>query len=427
MNVLILGSGGRENALSWKIKQSPLLNQLFIAPGNAGTMDYGKNIDINPLDFEAVKNICLQEGIDLLIPGGEDTLVAGIYDFIKNDAELSHIKVAGPSKNGAQLEGSKAFSKDFMMKYNIPTAAYKEFDINNYEEGVAYIESHILPIVLKADGLAAGKGVLICENTQDALKGFEEMIKDKAFGDAGSKVVIEEFLDGIEVSYFVVTDGQSYHLLPHAKDYKRILEGDKGLNTGGMGAVSPVPFVTDEFNNKVISKIIEPTINGLRDENINYKGFIFFGLINVNGEPLVIEYNCRLGDPETEVILPRLESDLLNILSSIDDKMAFEQKNISITPKAATTVMLVSEGYPGNYEKGHSIDGYKDVDTNSIVFHAGTKSIDEKVVTNGGRVMAVTSLGENINEALNYSYNNINKICFKGITYRKDIGYEFKN
>lgn len=426
MNVIILGSGGRENALAWKISQSPLLKQLYIAPGNAGTSQYGENIAINPLNFQEVKNICLDKKIDLIIPGGEDTLVAGIYDFIKNDSELKHIIVAGPSREGAQLEGSKAFSKEFMKKYNIPTAEYKEFNNSNYDEGVEYIKNHSLPVVLKADGLAAGKGVLICETTEDALKGFEQMIKEKAFGEAGTTVVIESFLDGIEVSFFVLTDGQSYHLLPHAKDYKRISEGDKGLNTGGMGAVSPVPFVTEEFESKVISRIIQPTINGLKYDQIDYKGFIFFGLINVAGEPWVIEYNCRLGDPETEVILPRIESDILEVLLSIDNDVAFKNKTIDITKKAAATVMLVSEGYPGHYEKGHIIEGHTNVDDNSIVFHAGTKSELDKVITNGGRVMAITSLDDTIANALEHSYKNINKICYKGITYRSDIGYEFK-
>jgi len=426
MNVLILGSGGRECALAWKIKQSPLLSQLFIAPGNAGTQNYGQNVAINPLDFEAVKSFCLQENISVLIPGSEDSLVAGIYDYIKNDSELQHIIVAGPSRAGAQLEGSKAFSKEFMQRHNIPTAAYREFTQDNYNEGVAYIQQHSLPIVLKADGLAAGKGVLICETTEEALKGFEDMIQNHAFGAASSKVVIEEFLSGIEVSFFVLTDGQSFHLLPHAKDYKRILEGDKGLNTGGMGAVSPVPFVDATFQQKVLDKIIVPTINGLKSENILYKGFVFFGLINVNNEPYVIEYNCRLGDPETEAILPRIESDLLATIQLLDQPEAFAQADIQISQQASCTVMVVSQGYPGDYKKGFTIEGLDKVDNNSIVFHAGTKSQDNQVLTNGGRVLTLTSLGNNLQEALKHSYNNIDNISFEGKTYRKDIGYEFK-
>lgn len=427
MNILLLGSGGRECAISWKLSQSPLLTKLYIAPGNAGTTAYGENIAINPLDFDTIKKFCLDKKIDLLIPGNEDPLVAGIYDFIKNDETLNHIIVAGPSKAGAQLEGSKAFSKEFMLRHQIPTAAYREFNTENYEEGMEYIKNHTLPIVIKADGLAAGKGVVICESIEQALDCYKEMIQDKLFGEASSKVVIEEFLDGIEVSFFVLTDGNSYHLLPHAKDYKRILEGDKGPNTGGMGAVSPVPFVNEEFQHKVITKIIEPTIQGLKQENITYRGFIFFGLINVNNEPFVIEYNCRLGDPETEVILARIENDLLDVLTSIENPQAFSQKKISIDSKACATVILVSKGYPGNYEKGHLISGLENISDDSIIFHAGTKETENGIVTNGGRVIAVTSLADDLHQALQYSYKNISQIEFEGKTFRTDIGYEFQN
>lgn len=427
MNILLLGSGGRECAISWKLSQSPLLTKLYIAPGNAGTTAYGENIAINPLDFDTIKKFCLDKKIDLLIPGNEDPLVAGIYDFIKNDETLNHIIVAGPSKAGAQLEGSKAFSKEFMLRHQIPTAAYREFNTENYEEGMEYIKNHTLPIVIKADGLAAGKGVVICESIEQALDCYKEMIQDKLFGEASSKVVIEEFLDGIEVSFFVLTDGNSYHLLPHAKDYKRILEGDKGPNTGGMGAVSPVPFVNEEFQHKVITKIIEPTIQGLKQENITYRGFIFFGLINVNNEPFVIEYNCRLGDPETEVILARIENDFLDVLTSIENPTEFSQKKIKINTKACATVILVSKGYPGNYEKGQIISGLENISDDSIIFHAGTKETENGIVTNGGRVIAVTSLADDLHQALQYSYKNISQIEFEGKTFRTDIGYEFQN
>lgn len=427
MNILLLGSGGRECAISWKLSQSPLLTKLYIAPGNAGTTAYGENIAINPLDFDTIKKFCLDKKIDLLIPGNEDPLVAGIYDFIKNDETLNHIIVAGPSKAGAQLEGSKAFSKEFMLRHQIPTAAYREFNTENYEEGMEYIKNHTLPIVIKADGLAAGKGVVICESIEQALDCYKEMIQDKLFGEASSKVVIEEFLDGIEVSFFVLTDGNSYHLLPHAKDYKRILEGDKGPNTGGMGAVSPVPFVNEEFQHKVITKIIEPTIQGLKQENITYRGFIFFGLINVNNEPFVIEYNCRLGDPETEVILARIENDFLDVLTSIENPTEFSQKKIKINSKACATVILVSKGYPGNYEKGKVISGLENISDGSIIFHAGTKETEIGIVTNGGRVIAVTSLADDLHQALQYSYKNISQIEFEGKTFRTDIGYEFQN
>jgi phosphoribosylamine--glycine ligase len=422
-NILLLGSGGRECALAWKLSHSPLCGTFFIAPGNAGTSEYGINIPISYNDFEAVKKACIDYKIDILFPGPEDPLVAGIYDFFKNDPLLKHIIIVGPSKEGAQLEGSKAFSKKFMERHNIPTAAYKEFTIDSFEQGVAYIKRSTAPIVVKADGLAAGKGVVIAQNSLDAIKAFRSMVMDKQFGDASSKVVIEQFLDGIELSVFVLTDGDNYVLLPEAKDYKRIAEGDKGPNTGGMGAVSPVPFADETFMQKVTSKIIEPTINGLKAENITYRGFIFFGLIKVNDEPYVIEYNCRLGDPETEVVIPRLENDLVELILKMS-----EGKLNEVTPeyskKAASTVMLVSGGYPGNYPKGKYISGFEKV-KGSLLFHAGTTNKDHHLLTNGGRVLAVTSYGDNLKQALQKSYENVDQIEYDGKYYRTDIGWEF--
>ena len=436
-NILLLGSGGRECALAWKLSQSHLCGTFFIAPGNAGTAEYGMNLPISYNDFEGIKKACIEYKIDILIPGPEDPLVSGIYDFIKGDTKLRHIIVAGPSKAGAQLEGSKAFSKKFMERHNIPTAAYKEFTRDRYELGIAYIKRSEMPIVIKADGLAAGKGVVIAQNTDDAVKAFRAMVMDKQFGSASEKVVIEQFLDGIELSVFVLTDGTNYVLLPEAKDYKRIGEGDKGLNTGGMGAISPVPFADDEFMLKVTERIIQPTINGLKQENINYKGFIFFGLIKVNGEPYVIEYNCRLGDPETEVIIPRLENDLVELILRMNEGK-LNEVTIQHSKKAAGAVMLVSEGYPGNYLKGMVMTGFEDVN-GSLLFHAGTtiksqitnskfqnqNSEGETIVTNGGRVLAITSYGENIKQALEKSYQNAELIEYMGKYYRKDIGWEF--
>jgi phosphoribosylamine--glycine ligase len=428
MKVLLLGSGGRENALAWKLKQSEQLEALFIAPGNAGTSQFGTNIAMKVTDFDAIKNFCLNEKIDIIIPGGEDALVAGIYDYIKNDTLLNHIIVAGPSKYGAQLEGSKAFAKEFMMRHQIPTAAYREFSIDNFEEGLAYIAQHTTPIVLKADGLAAGKGVVITDNIEEALQVFTSMIKEAQFGDASKKVVIEQFLTGVEVSVFVMTNGEQYIKFPEAKDYKRIGEGDKGLNTGGMGAISPVPFYDTNFAEKVEQRIIRPTIEGLKKEQITYKGFVFFGLINVNGDPYVIEYNCRMGDPETEVVLPRLQGDLIEMIKDMEAGNFKDQyaPNGNINPNAACTVMMVSGGYPEKYENGKIISGLEQVE-GSMVFHAGTKK-DETghIITNGGRVLAVTSYGKNIQEALETSYNNVSKISFDNQYYRTDIGYEFK-
>lgn len=421
--ILLLGSGGRECAFAWKLKQSPLCRKLYIAPGNAGTAPYGENLALDPMDFEAVKQVCLDKEITLLIPGAEDPLVAGIADFFKNDPELRHIIVAGPSKAGAQLEGSKAFSKKFMERHAIPTASYREFDATNFHEGVGFIKSQTLPIVLKADGLAAGKGVIIAQSHEEALRAYIGMLHDGQFGPAGSRVVIESFLDGIELSVFVLTDGKEYVLLPEAKDYKRIGEGDTGPNTGGMGAISPVPFASDVFMEKVVRTIIEPTINGLAAENISYQGFIFFGLIMVAEEPFVIEYNCRMGDPETEVVLPRLENDLVGLFIAMHEGR-LQAEQIVHSPEAAATVMLVSAGYPDAYEKGKEIQGLNWVN-GSTVFQAGTRLEGDKVLTNGGRVMAVTSLGETLREALAKSYGNASLIEFDGKTFRRDIGYEF--
>lgn len=423
MNILLLGSGGRECAIAWKLQQSPLCNKLFIAPGNAGTSAYGTNVPVSVTDFEALKKICLEQEIDILLPGPEDPLVAGVYDFFKGDAQLQHIIVAGPSKEGAQLEGSKAFSKKFMQRHQIPTASYQEFNADNFDEGVAYLQQHSLPVVIKADGLAAGKGVVIAQTHGEAVTAFTQMIKEGQFGDAGSKVVIEQFLDGIELSVFVLTDGSNYALLPEAKDYKRILEGDKGPNTGGMGAISPVPFADDAFMQKVIKRIINPTVKGLDAENITYQGFIFFGLIKVGNDPYVIEYNCRMGDPETEVVMPRLRNDLVDLIIKMGEGK-LNEVNVVHSPKKACTVMLVSEGYPGNYKKGNTMDGFEHMN-DSLLFHAGTTRKNNDVVTNGGRVLAITSLGDTLQDALKASYENAEKINYSGKTYRRDIGYEF--
>ncbi len=423
-NILLLGSGGRESALAWKLRQSKYCKELFIAPGNPGTAQYGSNLNIAVTDFEEIKKTCLDCHIDIIIPGPEDPLVAGIYDFIKNDDALKHIIVAGPSKEGAQLEGSKAFSKKFMQRHSIPTAAYAEFTEANFDEGIAYLQQHSLPIVLKADGLAAGKGVVIAQTTDEAVKTFTSMIKEAQFGDAGKTVVIEQFLDGIELSVFILTDGNGYVRLPEAKDYKRIGEGDKGPNTGGMGAVSPVPFADASFMQKITERIIDPTVKGLNSEKIIYKGFIFFGLINVGGDPYVIEYNCRMGDPETEVVMPRLHSDLVELIAAMEEG-TLDKVTVEHDPRAACTVMLVSEGYPGSYPKGKVMTGFDKV-KDSLLFHAGTKQQEGDIVTNGGRVIAVTSYGESIPAALTTSYANAEHIEYEGRYYRRDIGYEFK-
>lgn len=422
-NILLLGSGGRECALAWKLSQSHLCGTFFIAPGNAGTAEYGVNLPIAYNDFEAVKQACIEYKIDVLFPGPEDPLVAGIYDFFKSDPKLKHIIIVGPSKEGAQLEGSKAFSKKFMERHNIPTAAYKEFTVESFEQGVAYIKRSEMPIVLKADGLAAGKGVVIAQTSIEAVKAFRAMVMDKQFGKSSEKVVIEQFLNGIELSVFAFSDGTNYVLLPEAKDYKRVGEGDTGLNTGGMGAISPVPFADDAFMKKVVDRIVEPTVKGLKAENITYQGFIFFGLIKVNGEPYVIEYNCRMGDPETEVVIPRLENDLVELILKMNEGK-LNEVTVQHSAKAAGAVMMVSEGYPGDYPKGRKMTGFEKV-KGSLLFHAGTAAKDGSVVTNGGRVIAITSYGDNIKSALAKSYENVSQIDYEGKYYRKDIGFEF--
>ncbi|MCC6185541.1 MAG: phosphoribosylamine--glycine ligase [Chitinophagaceae bacterium] len=423
MNILLLGSGGRESALSWKLSQSPLCTKLFIATGNAGTAQYGTNIAIGINDFESLKDFCLAQQIDILFPGSEEPLVNGVYDFFKNDLALAHIIIPGPSKEGAQLEGSKAFSKKLMARHNIPTAAYAEFDENNFEEGLQYLDNHTTPIVLKADGLAAGKGVVITSDKAEAKAVFTDMIRNAQFGDASKTVVVEQFLTGIELSVFALTDGENYVILPEAKDYKRVGEGDTGPNTGGMGAISPVPFANGAFLQKVIERIVEPTINGLRSENIIYNGFIFFGLINVGGDPYVIEYNCRMGDPETEVVMPRLENDLVELVLQMEAKK-LNEVTIQHSPKAAATVMLVSAGYPGDYPKGKLITGFETVE-DSLLFHAGTKQNNGQVETSGGRVIAITSLADDLKLALANSYKNAELVQFDGKNFRKDIGFEF--
>ena len=422
MNVLILGSGGREHAFAWKIAKSSSCNNLFIAPGNAGTAEVGSNVEIGVNDFESIKKFVLSEEIEMVVVGPEDPLVNGIYDFFKEDEELQNISLIGPSKEGARLEGSKEFAKEFMIRHEIPTAKYKAFTKDNLEEGYTFLESLDAPYVLKADGLAAGKGVLILDNIQEAKDELKAMVADAKFGKASSTVVIEEFLSGIELSVFVLTDGDSYKILPSAKDYKRIGEGDTGLNTGGMGAISPVPFADRFYIEKVEREIVKPTVEGLKKDGITYKGFIFIGLINVKGQPKVIEYNVRMGDPETEVVIPRIKSDLLNLLKGIDDG-TFSEKDLNINEQAATTVMLVSGGYPEAYEKGEAISGTEYI-KESIVFHAGTKKENEQLKTSGGRVIALTSFGENIEEALTKSFASAEKISFKGKYYRKDIGFD---
>jgi phosphoribosylamine--glycine ligase len=425
MRILLLGSGGREHALAWKLSQSVWTNPLFIAPGNPGTAQYGENIKLDLTDFESIAKFCVREKIEVLIVGPEDPLVNGLYDYFKSREDLSEIHFIGPSQKGAQLEGSKAFAKAFMMRHNIPTASYQEFTIDNYEEGVKYLEQHSLPIVLKADGLAAGKGVVICKNHLEAIAEFELMIQRSKFGDASKKVVVEDFLTGIEISVFVLTDGKNYVLLPEAKDYKRVGEGDTGLMTGGMGAVSPVPFATSGFMHKVEEQIIKPTINGIFEEGIEYTGFIFFGLINVNGDPYVIEYNCRMGDPETQVVIPRLENDLVGLCVAASNKELHMVK-VQADPRSAATVVAVSKGYPGFFEKDFEITGLDDkYGKQTLVFHAGTRQEEGRILTNGGRVCCVTSYGESIEEAVDTSLDVLDYIKFSGIYYRNDIGYEF--
>ncbi len=412
MRILLLGSGGREHALAWKINQSVWANPLYIAPGNPGTAQCGKNVPLDITDFNAIGSFCISEKIEMIIVGPEEPLVNGLYDYFKVNEELEKIYFIGPSKKGAQLEGSKAFAKAFMKRHNIPTAKYREFDASNFEEGVHYVKEHALPVVLKADGLAAGKGVIICQTSVEAVSEFELMIQKAKFGEASKKVVVEEFLNGVELSVFVITDGKNYLLLPEAKDYKQVGEGDTGLNTGGMGAVSPVPFATPGFMHKVEERIIKPTIAGLHKEEIDYKGFLFFGLISINGEPFVIEYNCRMGDPETEVVIPRLETDLVGLLVAATQQELNTVK-LRVDERSAVTVMAVSYGYPGAYEKGFAIKGLsKKADKNSFIFHAGTKQTDGKILTNGGRVLCVTAYGKNIGEAVDYSLEILEKIRF---------------
>ena len=426
MRVLLLGAGGREHAFAWKISQSPLCEKLFIAPGNAGTSQCGTNLDFGVNDFDAIRKSCIDEKIDLVLVGPEEPLVKGITDFLISDPQLKDLDIIGPSKNGAQLEGSKAFAKAFMQKHKIPTAAYGEFTLDNYKDGVVYINKHELPIVLKADGLAAGKGVVICENYVEALAEFELMIQRAKFGDASKKVVIEEFLQGIELSVFVLTDGKNYVLLPEAKDYKRSGEEDTGPNTGGMGAVSPVPFADEDFLKNVEEKVIKPTIEGLKADGLEYRGFIFFGLIKVGDEPYVIEYNCRMGDPETEVVIPRLKNDFLEMLVAAA-KQELHKIKIVEDDRCACTVMAVSGGYPGEYEKGYVIHGLDKVNSGeSILFHAGTITKDGKPVTNGGRVLCITSFGDSIFEAVEKSKEELRNITFTGMSFRRDIGYEFE-
>ncbi len=422
MNVLILGSGGREHAFTLKLLESNKINQLFVAPGNAGTHRIAKNININPTDFQAVKNTVLENDIQMVVVGPEAPLVEGVHDFFLADGALKNIPVIGPKKDGALLEGSKDFSKQFMQKHGVPTARYQSFTKENLEEGFAFLETLEPPFVLKADGLAAGKGVLILNSLEEAKMELEEMVANQKFGEASSTVVIEEFLKGIELSVFVLTDGKNYKILPSAKDYKRIGEGDAGLNTGGMGAISPVPFADETFLNKVEELVVKPTIAGLQKDGIDYRGFIFIGLMNDNGNPSVVEYNVRMGDPETEVVLPRIASDLFDLFEGVANQ-TLDEKSFSVIENTAATVMLVSGGYPEAYEKNKEITGFDAVEE-SIVFHAGTTIKENKVVSNGGRVMAVTSFGDTIEEALRKSYRSIDAIHFDKMNYRKDIGFD---
>ena len=421
MNVLILGSGGREHAFAWKLAQSPKLTNLFIAPGNAGTAQVGTNVEIGVNDFEAIKEFVLSKNIKIVVVGPEDPLVNGIHDYFLADEQLKNIGVIGPKKDGAELEGSKEFSKKFMIKHGVPTAKYQSFTKDNLEEGYAFLETLESPYVLKADGLAAGKGVLILDDLVEAKTELANMTNGK-FGNASATVVIEEFLHGIELSVFVLTDGESYKILPSAKDYKRIGEGDTGLNTGGMGAISPVPFADEAYLKKVEELVVKPTIAGLKVDGIDYKGFIFIGLMNNNGTPSVVEYNVRMGDPETEVVIPRIKSDLLDLFEGVANQTLHE-KTFEVDDRIATTIMLVSGGYPESYEKGKIMTGFDAIE-NSIPFHAGTKQEGDNIVTSGGRVLALTSFGSSIEEALSYSFSNAEKINFEKKNYRKDIGFD---
>ncbi|MBT2160350.1 phosphoribosylamine--glycine ligase [Zobellia barbeyronii] len=422
MNILILGAGGREHTLAWKLSQSPKLKNLYVAPGNAGTSKTAINIPVGVNDFKGIKKAVLENDVNIVIVGPEDPLVNGVHDFFLNDSELKNIPVIGPQKAGAELEGSKEFAKKFMIRHNIPTAAYESFTVETLQQGFDFLETLQPPYVLKADGLAAGKGVVILEDIAEAKEELKTMLVDAKFGDASTTVVIEEFLAGIELSVFVLTDGSGYKVLPTAKDYKRIGEGDAGLNTGGMGAISPVPFADDVLMDKIHQRIVKPTVEGLKKDNLPYKGFIFIGLIKVGDEPKVIEYNVRLGDPETEVVIPRIKNDLVEVFEAVANG-TLDDINLELDPRTASTVMLVSGGYPEAYEKGKEITGYDSVE-DSLVFHAGTQLKEGKVVTSGGRVMAVTSFGNNFKEALATSYKNIEKIKFQDMNYRKDIGFD---
>ncbi len=424
MNILLIGSGGREHAFSYYLNKSKLCSHLYIMPGNAGTTECGTNVTINPLHFDKVAEFCIEKNIELLIVGPEEPLVKGMRNYFESNKEVNHVKFVGPDQAGAAMEGSKDWSKAFMAKYKVPTAAYKTFTAENLQEGLEYVKQHSLPIVLKADGLAAGKGVLICETHAEAETELEQMISQSKFGDASKKVVVEAFLDGIELSVFVLCDGDSYKILPSAKDYKRIGEGDTGLNTGGMGAISPVSFADEKFMEKVESRIIKPTIKGLKQEGIKYVGFIFIGLMKVGDEPWVIEYNSRMGDPETEAVLPRIKTDLAELmLASAEGRL--HEIQLEISNKTAATVMLVSAGYPGDYEKGKVMTGFEDV-KESLLFHAGTKlNENNEVETNGGRVLAITSLADTIQDAVALSMKAAERISYEGKYFRKDIGYEF--
>lgn len=422
MNILILGSGGREHTFAWKLSQSNKLSKLFVAPGNAGTAEIAINVPIGVNDFEAIKRLVLKESIELVLVGPEDPLVNGIHDFFLNDKELNNVAVIGPEKLAATLEGSKEFAKEFMMRHQIPTAQYKSFTSDTVNQGFKFLEELNPPYVLKADGLAAGKGVVILNDLNEAKIELKAMLVDKKFGSASATVVIEEFLDGIELSVFVLTDGESYKVLPTAKDYKRIGEGDTGLNTGGMGAISPVPFASKEFMDKIEQRIVKPTVEGLKKDNMPYKGFIFIGLIKVGEDPKVIEYNVRMGDPETEVVLPRIKNDLVELLQAVANEKLSEVE-LLLDDRTATTVMTVSGGYPGSYEKEKEIKGIETIE-DSLVFHAGTTIKNGKVVTNGGRVLAITSFGSDFKSALSKSYHNVEKLSFEGMNYRKDLGFD---
>ena len=425
MNILIIGAGGREHAFAWKIKQSPLCNNLFIAPGNTGTALFGTNLSIAIADFENLAAAALENKIDLILVGPEEPLVKGITDFFQDNEFTKHIQIIGPSKQAAKLEGSKAFAKDFMTRHKIPTAAYKEFTLNDFEIGIKYLDEHVYPVVLKADGLAAGKGVIICNTVLEARAEFELMLLRSKFGEAGKKVVVEDFLEGIELSVFVLTDGVDYVLLPEAKDYKKIGKGDTGLNTGGMGAVSPVPILTDELKQKIIDQIVEPTINGLQKDSLNYKGFVFIGLMINKNEPMVIEYNCRMGDPETEVVLPRLKNDIVELLVATSNK-TLKKQIIETDERSAVAIVAVSGGYPGDFKKNIIIEGLDSYDLpESFLFHAGTLQKENGIVTNGGRVVVAVSFGENIKEAAEQSDYLLQQIHFEDMLYRDDIGFEF--